>query len=330
MRSTIAFVMLVVGVWVCPETAWAQGLKSSPTPQMRVPPLPKRPGALELPKKSFRKSYTPTPSQPVEGSDFDGSSLGLVRNPKGPFKWIPPGTFQMGSTAATDPDRNDDEIPHTVTLTQGFWLLDHEVTQQEYRAIKGYNPSGFPDQPLIVNRYGLLRPVEMVTWHDAVDFCNKLTEKDRKEGRIAPNQEYRLPSEAEWEYACRAGTSGAVYVDYKDPNKELDAIAWWDGNVYKNWLNEGSTGPVKQKLPNAFGLYDMIGNVWEWCSDWYGDYPSGDVTDPKGSSWGPNRVIRGGSCYYDARYARSACRVRNDPGDWYSDTGFRPALSSVR
>ena len=330
MRGAIVFVMLVSGVWVCPETAWAQRFKSSPTPQMGVPPLPKRSGALELPVKPFRKSDTPTPSQPVEGSDFDGSSLGLVPNPKGPFKWIPAGTFQMGSTEATDPERNDDETSHKVTLTQGFWLLDHEVTQQEYRAIKGYNPSGFPDETWIVNRYGLLRPVEMVTWYEAVDFCDKLTRKDRQAGRISPNQKYRLPTEAEWEHACRAGTSGAVYVDYKDRNKELDTIAWWDGNVSEMWLGGDKPGFVKQKLPNAFGLYDMIGNVWEWCSDWYGAYPSGDVTDPKGPDWGSDRVLRGGNFYSDAWRARSAFRLSFEPRDVDVGSGFRPALISVQ
>jgi formylglycine-generating enzyme required for sulfatase activity len=211
-----------------------------------------------------------------------------------------------------------------VTLTQGFWLLDHEVTQQEYQAIKGYNPSNFPDSAVWVKVTGLLHPVEQVTWDDAVDFCNKLTEKDRKAGRIAPNQEYRLPSEAEWEYACRAGTSGAVYVDYKDRYRELDAIAWWD------WNSGASTGPVKQKLPNAFGLYDMIGNVWEWCFDWYGAYPSGDVTDPKGPNSGSFRVNRGGSWNFGARGVRSARRGWNGPGNGYSNLGFRPALSPVR
>jgi formylglycine-generating enzyme required for sulfatase activity len=325
MRRAIASLMLVVGVCVCPETAWGQGNKRSNAGSVPSPPSGPKPEAPRATtKQPFRKSIRVTPSQPIEGSDFEGSSLGLVRNPQGPFKWIPPGTFQMGSTVATDPDRGKDETPHMVTLTQGFWLLDHEVTQQEYRAIKGDNPSEFPDEPLIVKVYGLLRPVEKVTWNDAVDFCNKLTEKDRKEGRIAPNQEYRLPSEAEWEYACRAGTKGAVYVDYKDRYRELDAIAWWV------WNAGGRTGPVKQKLPNAFGLYDMIGNVQEWCFDWYGDYPSGDVTDPKGPSSGSRRVNRGGSWYLIAWNARSANRGRGEPGFRGDYLGFRPALSPVR
>jgi formylglycine-generating enzyme required for sulfatase activity len=330
MRRAIASLMLVVGVWVCPETAWGQAKRPAAGSVPSPPSGPKPQAPQVLAKQQFRKRIRVTPSQPIEGSDFEGSSLGLVRNPKGPFKWIPPGTFQMGSTAVTDPDRSEDETPHMVTLTQGFWLLDHEVTQQEYQAIKGYNPSNWPDEWLVVKVYGLLRPVEQVTWDDAVDFCNKLTEKDRKEGRIAPNQEYRLPSEAEWEYACRAGMSGAVYVDYKDRNKELDAIAWWGGNVVRNWLGNGETGPVKQHLPNAFGLYDMIGNVSEWCFDWYGAYPSGDVTDPKGPSSGSFRVGRGGGWLDEAVFARSAERSSYSPGYRHSSLGFRPALSLVR
>jgi formylglycine-generating enzyme required for sulfatase activity len=314
MSRAIALLMLVAGVWVCPETAWAQAKRPAAGPGSSVQPIKKRPAKPVLLQRRFRKSTTVTPSQPIEGSDFEGSSLGLVRNPKGPFKWIPPGTFQMGSTAATDRDRFDDETPHMVTLTQGFWLLDHEVTQQEYQAIMGRNPSNYRGEDL---------PVERVTWQDAVDFCNKLTEKDRKEGRIAPNQEYRLPSEAEWEYACRAGTKGPLYVDYKDRSKEMDAIAWWDGNARK-------TRPVKQKLPNAFGLYDMIGNVKERCFDWYDAYPSGDVTDPKGPNSGSRRVSRGGGWDAVARGARSASRSSSDPGIRATSVGFRPALSSVR
>jgi formylglycine-generating enzyme required for sulfatase activity len=202
--------------------------------------------------------------------------------------------------------------------------LDHEVTQQEYQAIKGYNPSAFLDKPLIVKVYGLLRPVENVSWDAAADFCDKLTEKDRQAGRISPNQRYRLPTEAEWEYACRAGTTTAVYYNVGDRNRELDVIAWW------NWNAGGSTHPVKQKLPNAFGLYDMIGNVFEWCSDRYDDYPSGDVTDPKGPSSGRSRVLRGGFWNDDAGSARSAFRSSDVPGFRWNRTGFRPALSSVR
>jgi len=126
-----------------------------------------------------------------------------------------------------------------------------------------------------------------------------------------------LPTEAEWEYAARAGTSGIRYG-------ELDAIAWYIGN------SGSRTRPVKQKQPNAWGLYDMMGNVWEWCGDWYGDYPNGAVTDPVGPTSGSYRVCRGGSWFYSARGVRSAKRVRNEPAFRMNFLGFRPALSSVR
>jgi len=213
----------------------------------------------------------------------------------------------MGSPASEE-GRFDAEAQHTVTLTQGFWLSDHEVTQREYQAVIGDNPSSFKGD--------LNRPVELVTWNEAVEYCRKLTERERAAGRITGQQAYRLPTEAEWEYAARAGTSGARHG-------ELDAIAWWSGN------SGNQTHPVKQKAANGWGLYDMIGNVWEWCSDWYGAYPTGSVTDPAGPSSGSDRVGRGGSWNYGDRYARSANRSRDVPG-FRDALGFRPALSSVR
>jgi len=224
------------------------------------------------------------------------------------FVWIPPGTFVMGSPSS-EGGRDADEVQHTVTLTQGFWMSDHEVTQGEYQAVMGNNPSYFKGD--------LNRPVETVSWDEAVLYCQKLTERERAAGRITAQQAYRLPTEAEWEYAARAGTTGARYG-------ELDTIAWWNGNA------GNQTHPVKQKAPNAWGLYDMLGNVWEWCSGRYGDYPTGSVTDPTGSPSGSLRVHRGGGWDGDARHARSADRSRLDPGYRYYDLGFRPALSLVR
>ncbi len=135
---------------------------------------------------------------------------------------------------------------------------------------------------------------------------------------------FRLPTEAEWEYACRAGTTTAVYVNYRYRNMELDAIGWW------NWNSGNATRNVRLKLPNAWGLHDMVGNVREWCSDWHDDYPAGSVTDPTGPSSGSGRVVRGGGWFIVARFARSADRARNVPGARNSGLGFRPALSSVR
>ncbi len=235
----------------------------------------------------------------VNPSKLEGGTSGFV--------WIPPGTFVMGSPES-EPDRFFDEVQHSVTLTQGFWLSDHEVTQAEYRSVMGNNPTQYKGETL---------PVERVSWDDAVLYCHKLTERERAAGRITAQQAYRLPTGAEWEYAARAGTTGARHG-------ELDAIGWHASNPGTQ------THSVKQKSPNAWGLYDMLGNVWEWCSDWYGDYPTGSVTDPTGPISGLFRVIRGGSWGDGARYARSAVRMQEAQGGRSGILGFRPALSSVR
>jgi hypothetical protein len=242
---------------------------------------------------------------PEAMSRFYRVGTDLVSEGPAGFVWIPPGTFVMGSPTS-EPNRRFDEVQHTVTLTQGFWMSDHETTQAEYQAVMGSNPSWFKGDSN--------RPVEQVDWNEAVLYCQKLTERERAAGRITAQQAYRLPTEAEWEYAARAGTTEARYG-------ELDAIAWWTGN------SGDQTLPVKQKAANAWGLYDMLGNVWEWCSDVYGDYPTGAVTDPTGPGSDSFRVIRGGSWDLDAGYARSAYRGW---GGRNSSLGFRPALSSVR
>ena len=215
----------------------------------------------------------------------------------------------MGSPLS-EADRGSDEVQHTVTLTQGFWVSDHEVKQAEYEAVMGGNPSSFKGD--------LNRPVDSVSWNDAVLYCQKLTERERGAGLITARQAYRLPTEAEWEYSARAGTTGARYG-------ELAAISWWAGNA------GNATHPVKQKAANAWGLYDMLGNVWEWCGDWSGGYPTGSVTDPTGPSSGSLRVLRGGGWWLDvARGVRSAGRYGYGPGNRVSNVGFRPVLSAVR
>ena len=155
------------------------------------------------------------------------------------------------------------------------------------------------------------RPVEQVSWNDVQEFIKKL---NQKEG----TNKYRLPSEAEWEYACRAGSKTRFY--FGDSNGSLEQYAWYNSN------SSSKTHPVAKKKPNAWGLYDMHGNVWEWCQGWKGDYPSGHVTDPDGPSSGSRRVVRGGSWVSPAGYCRSAFRIRVDPGVWDGFLGFRPAF----
>ncbi len=221
-------------------------------------------------------------------------------------RWIPAGRFRMGSPSGEE-GRDSDEVAHEVVLSRGFFMGETECTQGQWEAVMGSNPSRFK---------GGDRPVEQVSWEEAVEYCRKLTAQQRAGGILPEGWAWRLPTEAEWEYAARAGTTGAR------PG-ELDAIAWWSGN------SGSETHAVKGKQANAWGLHDMMGNVWEWCSDWYGEYPTGEVTDPTGAGSGSNRVLRGGGWYGVARFARSANRPGDDPGLRIHNLGFRPALSSV-
>ena len=205
---------------------------------------------------------------------------------------IRPGKFMMGEGK----DR------HEVTISKPFYVGVTEVTQAQYEAVMGTNPSEFK---------GATNPVEMVSWNDATEFCKKLSEKTR--------QAVRLPTEAEWEYACRAGTQTAF--SFGDDPSALCDYAWWAGNSGK------TTHPVGQKRPNAWGLYDMHGNVFEWCADWYGEYPKGPVTDPSGLATGSgNRVVRGGS-WNVAGTVNFRCASRSIDAPSYRDDrrGFRCA-----
>ena len=204
-----------------------------------------------------------------------------------------PGSFMMGSPEDEE-GRYDDETQHKVTLTRGFWLGKYPVTQSQWKSVMGGNPSDFK---------GDANPVDSVTWDDCKEFIKKINSRF--------NFTARFPTEAEWEYACRAGTEGAY-----SGTGDLDDMGWYDGN------SDGRTHPVGEKEPNAWGFHDMHGNVYEWCGDWYGSYPHGVVTDPEGPSSGGNRVLRGG-CWIDfAGLCRSAFRVSRDPGDGSYDVGF--------
>ena len=214
------------------------------------------------------------------------------------FVWIPAGHFVMGSSME-EGSRDADESQHEVRISKGFWMNRYEVTQGEWEAVTGANPSHFFD-------CGLPCPVENVSWDDTVEFVRALNSRESGSGYA-----YRLPTEAEWEYAARAGATGVRYG-------ELGAIAWYVAN------SGSRTHPVGQKRANAWGLHDMLGSVWEWTGDWYGEYPSGVVTDPAGPESGSYRVIRGGSWYSYARHIRSAYRfASDDPGYRNSHIGFR-------
>ena len=232
--------------------------------------------------------------------------------------WIKPGTFIMGSPK-DELGRDSGEKQHEVTLTQGYWLGRYEVTQAQYEAVMGTNPSHFKGADL---------PVEQVNWNDAKEFCAKLTASEKAAGRLPEGYEYTLPTEAQWEYACRAGTTTALNngknLSDKYQCSEMDKVGWYDGNA------ANKTHPVGQKLPNAWGLHDMHGNVYEWCLDWYDlDYPTSAVTDPTGPEWGSYRVIRGGSWGDIANHCRSAYRDGSGPGGYWDYCGFRVALAPV-
>ena len=229
--------------------------------------------------------------------------------------FIPPGTFRMGSPA-NEVDRIDNEGPQTaVTISRGFWMGKYEVTQREYLEGMGSNPSFFngvqQDWPDVgtTTDFGsdLNRPVEQMSWEDATNYCGVLTQRERAAGRISTNSVYRLPTEAEWEYACRAWTSTRFSYGDDPGYTNLTNYAWYTDNA------GGTTHPVGQKLPNPWGLYDMHGNVFEWCQDWWSDSLSGGIAlDPQGPatpSDNVNHVVRGGRWLSLGFRCRSAFRV---------------------
>ncbi len=247
----------------------------------------------------------------AEGRDASGRwaafEMGRVRCR---LRWIPSGTFMMGSPK-WERGRLDWEGPqHEVTLTQGYWLGETPVSQALWEAVTGSNPSRFK---------GAERPVEQVNWEECVAFCASLNE--RVLGLFT-----RLPTEAEWERACRGGTTGAAWVgdlDYATDgmlhSRTLDAIAWYQGN------SNGETHAVGGKAPNPYGLHDMLGNVYEWCQDWLGEYQAAPATDPGGPGTGTDRVIRGGTWASAARYVRAACRLAPAPSYRNASLGLRIA-----
>jgi formylglycine-generating enzyme required for sulfatase activity len=241
------------------------------------------------------------PAPPAEaGRTAKGKTIDLGNGVCMEFVLIPAGTFNMGSPEG-EKDRAEDEGPtHQVVMSKPFYLGKYEVTQDQYLAVMGTNPSHFRGRNL---------PVETISWDDATAFCRKVGG--------------RLPTEAEWEYACRAGSE--TRLSYGDDLKytQLGNYAWYGSNSNK------TTHAVGQKKPNSFGLYDMHGNVYEWCQDWYAkSYQNVSGTDPKGPSSGECRVCRGSSWIISASCCRSARRFNCLPRDTLTFVGFRVALDS--
>ena len=230
---------------------------------------------------------------------------------------IPAGKFIMGSSE-TEKGREENETRHEVTISKPFYMGVTEVTQEQYEVVMGNNPSTYK---------GKTNPVEMANWNDAVEFCKKLSAKTGKT--------VQLPTEAQWDYACRAGSMTRFsigdqaeelhkYGNYCDKSN-TDNLPWQDKEHSDGF---DKTAPVGSFKPNAWGLYDMHGNIWEWCSDWNGDYPAGAVTDPTGPKDGCLRVLRGGSWYMSPQGCRSARRHGGNPDGPNGYSGFRVAVAA--
>ena len=234
--------------------------------------------------------------------------------------WIRPGSFLMGSPPE-ERGRVVDEGPQTrVTLTKGYWLGKHEVTQGEWAQVMGSNPSMFNGEAEL--------PVENVSWDEAMAYCRELTERERAAKRLPVGYEYGLPTEAQWEFACRAGTTGATACgdSLSSIQANFDGNYPYGGGAKGPYL--GRTAKVGSYAPNAWGLFDMQGNVAEWCLDWSRSYPGGSLTDPTGPTLGSRRVIRGGFWNSPARGCRSARRNDGAPTLRGSGIGFRAVLAS--
>ena len=259
---------------------------------------------LKAPAKELVKapSLPALTSAPVEGASFSIPKLNLD------MLWCKPGTFLMGSPEGEE-GRADDETQHNVTLTQGFYLGKHEMTQEQWEKVMGTSPSTSPGPTL---------PVEQVSWDDAIKFCEKLTQMEKAAGRLPEEWVYTLPTEAQWEYACRAGTTTAYsFGDTMTPKQ-----ANYDGNI-------GKTTVVGTYPANPWGFHDLHGNIWEWCLDWSGKYPDGSASDPAGPSFGSARVFRGGSWYRIVWSMRSANRYGTAPDIRGISLGFRLSLQTA-
>lgn len=265
------------------------GLAQRPQTTAEPPPVPSGPQRRETPPVER------VPTAPVALESSFTNSIGME------FVLIPAGSFTMGSPDSDAEAFDREKSAHVVTISQPFYLGKYPVTQAQWEAAMGDNPSKFTGDPN--------RPVEQVRWDALQGFMQKLSEQES-------GRDYRLPTEAQWEYACRAGTETPRY------HEDVEAIAWYNKNSNRQ------THPVGQKLPNVWGLYDMLGNVYEWCHDESRDYTDEAAIDPMGpTDAGAVRVIRGGSWVISTRLVRAAYRYWAHPGDRLDALGFRCSSS---
>lgn len=243
-----------------------------------------------------RENRETPPSGPAQSGPADVMQLVPLTN----MILVKAGAFQRGH--------------HTVTLPKDFWLGKYEVTQREYLAVTGVNPSGFTNN--------LECPVEKVRFTETAAYCAALTARERQAKRLPLNFEYRLPTEAEWEYACRAGSTN--FYGFGDDTSLAEQYAWTLEN------SDGRTHPIGQKRPNAWGFHDMHGNVWEWCSDWFARFPPVNARDPVGPPGGKFKVFRGGGWNNTVEMARAGNRFMMAPTNGIHFVGFRLALGEVR
>ncbi len=328
-----------------------------------------------------------TPPAKVGAGDAEGREAGqAMQNGMGTvFRWCPAGEFLMGSSESEKQSfakwgfSTDDETRHRVVLSKGFWLSEHETTQGEWTAVTGrtvrdqakrmleddtkyaavgnktlrefYGLKRTDDPMRLIHAEGDSVPVYFVSWPEAVQYCERLTERERGLGTLPAGWKYALPTEAQWEYACRAGTQTSIYsgelrIVGKNNAPGLDEIAWYGGNSSDGYSGRGAdtsgwpekqypggvagARKVGQKRANAWGMQDMLGNVFEWCSDWYKADITGVRVDPTGAPSGVDRVCRGGSWGSAAVVCRAAYRFGSVPGIRSNNLGFRPALVPSR
>jgi formylglycine-generating enzyme required for sulfatase activity len=322
MKKTVLFITILLALG---SMLWAQQNVSAPQKFALVSGRQHPELSLRFPRAnstylSRRPSLKPTP-QPIP------SNMVLING----------GTFTMGSPA-DEPHRFSDEIQHQVTISS-FFIGKYEVTQKEYQEVMETNPSNFKGDNL---------PVEQVSWFDAVEFCNALSLREGltpaytiDRNSIDPNNKdkiatvrwlvtwnqnangYRLPTEAEWEYACRAGTTTPFNTGNNITTENANYNGHYPYNNNARGTNRDKTTAVGSFAPNPWGLYDMHGNVWEWCWDWHGPYPKSAQTDPVGVSSGSDRVHRGGAWNNAGRFLRSAYQFFNSPSGRGNFVGFR-------